>query len=917
MKAITGFVDHDTGKLLILHRGEDAILKARVSAASYATFHRKNDLGANHLQSLRRSPYVKGYSEVDDGQFIRVEWKDYESRKSAVDPEGWFAKNNIEVFEGDVHPIRRFFCDNPEIEIAEPRKAYLDIETDSRVPFSRKEEMRVLSYAIVTDDGKEIVDCLGDETDHCERLLLERLWTYLEAYDQVIAWNGDRFDFEVIKERTKRVRARHKDFRRWLFLDHLLLFKRMNLNSSDSGEEKQSLKLDDVAMILLGEGKDDFDSSKTYEAWKAGGSQRQAMLKYNLKDTLLLKKIEEKTGYIQLFQTLCDVCKCFGETRSLNPTVQMDGFMLSLGQSKAYRFPTKHYGEVQDQYAGAFVLPPTVQGIVKNVHVGDFKSLYPSIIITWNMSPETKGPKIYTGKGEKCPEGHCACPSTGATFTTAKEGILPHALKQLIKLRKVWAEKRANLPPGTKEAKEAERRSTAYKVAANSFYGVVGSPFSRYYDRDIAEGITQTGAYLIKQTMKFAETQGMQAIYGDTDSVFITGVSEDSFRRFVDRCNKEVYPAITRGCIDNTICLDCEKGFRRIVFTSAKRYAGQYAYYKNAKASEDSEPEIKGLEYKRGDIPRLARRFQKRIIDLICKDGIEDPIYFIEMIARVKEWVFTTILSLKDVQISKALSKPLDEYETKQKKDGTQTADLSHISVAKTLLARGQDVGQGTRIFYVVTDASQSPATVIPAEDYTGECDRAYLWEKLIYPPTMRFLQCAFPAKSPDFEILAKVRPSKKIKPVPPEQISLFNDPKPIRVQSSAPFEAPMKPVDFQKGDTIKVMRTPDRTYRIALDVSHISTSAEWMTDELQKKVQELSAILQKSPGKRPVEIDLKLPGDQSILALPLKVSVTPGLMLEVDAWVKSFTKPGFATETTALEVQARFDGLIRKVCNE
>lgn len=1114
----------------------------KIVDSPFVSYVKTSDLTPAIKAALAASAFVKGTKA--EGSYTRIDWLSYEARKSGVDHEGYLGKLNVPSLEGDVHPIRRLFSDNPDLHVAKPKRLFLDIETDSRVSFSHKEDMRVLCWACVDETGKEFTGMLEEFSDDSEHEILSSFWTLCEDYDQLIAWNGDRFDFELLKERAKRVGVHVRDFRRWLYLDHLVLFKRQNMNSSDSGEEKQSYKLDDIANAVLKKGKlEDFDSSKTYDYWARGGEDRAKLLKYNLRDTHLLREIEDKTGYIALFQALCEVCKCFPDTRSLNPTVQMDGFMLSLGVEVGYHFPTRYFEDfTPDKYPGAYVQEPSLQGIGKDVHVGDFKSLYPSIIITWNMSPETKGLKIYTSRGEKVNSGWCVAPTTGWCFRTDKTGILPTALKTLIKLRKVWADKRASLPPGTPEAKEAERRSTAYKVAANSFYGVVGSQYSRFYDRDIAESITQTGAYLIKQTMKAAELKGWRSIYGDTDSVFIMGVDEQTFRAFVDNCNKTLYPKIAANCIENTICLDCEKGFARLVFTSAKRYCntgeapiwmgdytfkqikdvqigdtvigwvrgrhgeavtkrtltksvvvgtgnresevvkvtmksgrvirctpdhlwlnyrsrntsefgppkvgrklahvidqtpelseadkieaswlggifdgegslcssglgqiviaqsrkvnpevcdrieaaltrlgfsyhpgvekacpdmlryslhqskqirlnfvnwcnpakrakiekailksrfgeedeivsiepdgyeevyslttttgnyiawgyaskncGFYSYYKNAKAKADSEPEIKGLEYKRGDTPKLARTLQKRIIDMICKEAFEDAEIFIALIKKSRDWVMNTPLDKRLVQLSKSISKPLDEYVNKEKNDGSKAEDLTHVKIAKLLKERGQDITQGSRVFYVVTDASCSPMKAIPADDYQGECDKYYLWEKLIYPPSMRLLCAAFPAYAPVFESLAKVRPSKRVK-VADEQLGLGMFDTPPANEAEAPLtpsfdpSSPLPPAQPTKLSLIK--SSPNEAgsslavagNKLAQPLKVLVTQRTASTfKDARAIMQALGQLLSDSPGKRPVSLEIEAgQGTSVVLLLPHKVSVTPGLLAKI-----------------------------------
>jgi DNA polymerase elongation subunit (family B) len=637
------------------------------------------------------------------------------------------------------------------IRPARPRIIYIDIETDSRVPFSKKEEMRILSWVTVDENNNVESALLKSNTDKSECVLIEKLWKVLDNYDLVVAWNGDRFDFPVIQARSIHVGMNRNpdwNWKRWLWLDHLEIFRRMNTMVAESGEEKQSFALENIAQAILGEGKDDFDSSKTWESWFAGGKERQRLLKYNIKDTKLLKMIEDKTGYIELLLTLGEACGTFSNTRGASPTVQVESFFQRLATGINHKFPSvlKFGKEKGDQYKGAFVMEPTGVGIVKGVHVADFSSLYPSIIKTWNMSPETIVRKEY----ETIPEYRCYSPLTKIYFDQENQGILPKAIDELLILRAKWNMKKAQATPGTDEWKDADRRSTAYKIAANSFYGVIGTPVSRFFDRDVAESVTQCGAWLIKKTIEEAEYKGMDVIYGDTDSIFVSNATRQEFEEFVEYCNVQMYPVILAdmGCIENNINLAYEKEFERIVFTAAKKYAGRYAHYKGTKATEESKPEIKGLEYKRGDSIRLARDLQSQVVDMLVgpkNGGIEDPDQYIDLLDK---WICRVIndpVELEDIVISKRLSKDVDKYNRKLKKDGTFARQLPHIEMARILKERGLDVNEGAKIDYVIVDGSTSPKTVIPAQDWTGETNRYPIWDSLVYPPTFRLLSAAFP----------------------------------------------------------------------------------------------------------------------------------------------------------------------------
>lgn len=810
-EAITNaYLSDDDATIALLSRNADGRRVVRHVPAEWIAYFKTSELDANCVRELKaNNACVRSFRR--EGDWVRVGFANRGSRDFYVqDRSSIFLQLGVPIYEGDVSPILRYVVDN-NIPIARPRHVHLDIETDSRCTFvqAKNGEARVLSWTLTDEQARVQMGCLKEDTDRAERELLVALWSALEPYDRVGAWSGDDFDFEVIWQRST-LRGCKYAVDHWLWIDYLELFRRMNLNASESGEEKQSMKLQSIAQAVTGQGKEITPpevierfgnkalGALTWQLWEAGGKWRDILCMYNMQDVELLRLIEKETGYLALFDTLCEVCHIFGDSRSINPTHQMDGFMLRLGLDSGYHFPTKRYRESIEKFKGAFVMDPETRGIEHNVHVCDFASLYPSVILSWNMSPDTKC------QADPYDPNQCQSP-TGVCFRTDVVGILPTALKELLKMRKYWSEKMASLPPGTQEWQEAKRLSNAYKVAANSFYGIVGSPFSRFFDPRIAESVTQASAWLLLQTIEAGKQKGMKAVYGDTDSVFVKGVSRLQFQAFVDWANVELYPKLLRekGCKENFIKLAYEKAFNVLVMVSAKRYIGNYRHFKGTTncvegcngsvslktfkcdggknpcgrtfteetlAAPRGRPEIKGLEYKRGDALLLARNMQAHLIDLLCgglnvdpkvKGPTEELIHFHEVLLAVRKHVLEEPLAIDEIRLAKAISKPIKEYVNKIKKDGTPAADLAHVHIAKMLKARGADVSEGTRVEYIVTDGDCSPMKVIPADDYTGtEADRFYLWEKLVFPPSLRLLEAAFPQEN--WQEWLKVRPAKE-----------------------------------------------------------------------------------------------------------------------------------------------------------
>jgi DNA polymerase elongation subunit (family B) len=676
------------------------------------------------------------------------------------------------------------------VQVGRPRRVYLDVEAYLPGGMARFDRGRLLCASIVDDADAEVATViLRDDTDLGERLLLEELVAAIDPYDQVLAWNGDRFDFEFLRARAEAC-GFAVEWRRWLLLDHMELCRRMNVSASKSGEEKQSMALASWAAAVLKEEKKVDLSEGTHVAWRmwsAGGEERRRLAAYCRDDAGKMARIEEKTGFVELHQSICEAAGVLPSSRTIGPLQIVESFVMRLGRERGMRFPS-FFGyeggarrsdgtEARDGklFEGAFVLKPTRLGIIEGVHVCDFSRLYPSIAQTWNLSPETlykrAGDEAAVdghrySKGDPPPKGVCAVPGSGHWFRVEPRGLLPFVFDEMLRQRAVSDDRKKAATPGSEEWNEADKQSTAYKNMTNAAFGIMGSRWSRLFRVEVAESMTLCGQVLIQRVISEGEKEGIDTFAGDTDSSFAAGVLAHQYRSFVARMNRDVLPEIARshGAAECRLSLAYEKAFDRVVYTSAKHYAGRIDHYKGTPAGEESQPEIKGLEFKRGDVSRLARAMQAEVLDLLLGGGVlEDPErgigkktlrrtacesrpdVFLKVVERWRDRIINRDLKLSEIIVSKRLSKEPEHYKRPRRKDGSLGAPPPQVRAAFMARERGRDVGAGVRVEYVVADAREK--VLVLAEDYDGmNVDRAHLWENLVYPATMRVLQACFPA---------------------------------------------------------------------------------------------------------------------------------------------------------------------------
>jgi len=240
---------------------------------------------------LRSSKYVLSVQEGVPGEhpgetWVRVRVRDRDAllalcaapSAGAVDapPDagGFLPRVGVVTFEADLHPVKRWMLEE-RVPVGHPVRYYLDTEGYLPDGVLRFDTGRLLCWSLVDQDDVEVArGMLREDSGESEKTLLAELVVALDGCDQVAAWNGDRFDFDLLRVRAERV-GLNVEWRRWLRLDHLAAFRRANVSASKSGEEKQSYALAAVSAVVLGEEKKVDLAEGTHLAWKmwqAGGA---------------------------------------------------------------------------------------------------------------------------------------------------------------------------------------------------------------------------------------------------------------------------------------------------------------------------------------------------------------------------------------------------------------------------------------------------------------------------------------------------------------------------------------------------------------------------------------------------------------------------------------------------------------------
>ena len=530
------------------------------------------------------------------------------------------------------------------------------------------------------------------ETVKNEKELLEKFVEVIQKYnpDYITGYFTDGFDFPYIK-----LRADELDVKMDLGIDKSLLIIKKEKTGFTSAKIKgiphldmykfvsrimggglriDTFNLNTVAREILGEKKLDFDLGDISEVWDSGDIKELA--EYNLRDSdlayklcrELLPNLNELSKLVGM--PIYDVCRAtYGSLVENYLIKKAKDYNEIIPNRPKYDAITERRNET---YEGAFVMEPK-PGFYDKIVVYDFKSIYPSIIVTKNISPSS----LNSSKGNKTPEVEIKGKKRHYYFDT-KETFIPKVVKELIL-------KRNDIKKQLKEKKDSalSGRSYALKTVANAIYGYLGFFGSRYHSMECAASITAWARYYIQDVIKKAQKEKFEVIYSDTDSIaiFMNKKTKKESLDFLEKVNKNL-PGIME--------LELENFYDYGLFVSKKGEESSGAKKKYALIDSKGEIKIIGFETVRGDWSLIARETQKKVIEIILKENSFEKAlnYARKVIKELNEGR----VDMKKLIIRNQLKMDLEKY----KQIGP------HVAVAKQMRERGVNIREGSMINYIV-----------------------------------------------------------------------------------------------------------------------------------------------------------------------------------------------------------------------
>ena len=571
-----------------------------------------------------------------------------------------------------------------------------------------------------SDDDEEILT--GKERD-----ILLKFVKFIKDYDPdiIVGYNQDGFDWPYIKKRSEKWKIPldiGRDGSNLTFRGgRPKIAGRLNIDLYDIamriGEIKIK-KLENVAEYL-GTKIDiaEIEAKDIYRYWSA--NEKNKVLTYARQDvinTYLIAK-ELLPMHFELSKMIrlpTDDIARMGRGRQVD--------WLLLGEAKKLNEIAPNPPEVAESYEGAFVLEPK-RGLHENVVCLDFASMYPSIMVTFNISPDTVG----------CENDCYVAPEVGHKFRKTPDGFFKRILLTLIIKRKKIKKEMKGIDYVDPRHKLLDIKQQTLKVLTNSFYGYMGWNIARWYCRQCAEATTAWGRHFIKRSVEIAKNLGFQVLYGDTDSIFITKSSLG-----INELKREVERLINRLSIELPIQIEVDEFYSSIFFVEKKRYAG---------LSEDGRLIVRGLEVRRGDWCELAKKIQKVVIELILKE--KDPDKAAEYVKKTISNIRSGNVNLEDIVIYKGLTKKPSKYESMQ----------AHVKAALKAKELGIVYPVGSKVGFIVTKGTGNvgdrayPIDLV--EDFDGEnfkirsksgfelkkLDKDYYIDNQVIPSVLRILE--------------------------------------------------------------------------------------------------------------------------------------------------------------------------------
>ena len=674
---------------------------------NYIALRGVNDRGESFKEKLNYEPTLF----VESHKPQNPQWKTLDNRNVA--PVKWGSmkesRQAMKEYGGNVFGFDQFqysfISDNyrgmVDYDLDKIKIGYIDIETSSEHGFpdvrNATEEVLAISYrcgksfrtygcqGYEPSEGVLFVPCTSEE-----HLLLEFVNDWSMNYPDIITgWNSRFFDIPYLVNRIVKILGQkmanklspwgwYKENEINLFGNRKQqIFDLVGISSIDYMDvykkftyvNRESYSLNHIAYTELGEKKLDYSEySSLHELYK---TNFQKFVDYNVRDVVLLERLEEKLKLLEMIISLAYMAKCnFNDVFS--PVKMWDCIIFNHLKDQQIVVPPKRHETKTEAYEGAYVKDPQI-GRHKWVASFDLNSLYPHLIMQYNISPETLvGMHTESGLVDALldkefdvaflKEKNLTMTPNGSLYTRKKQGFLPALMEKMytdrVKYKNLLlTEQKKGKAADTNKLAQYHNMQINLKIALNSAYGALGNQWFRFYDVRNAEAVSVAGQLSIRWAEravnqylnKILETENDDYVLAsDTDSLYVTldslvqkvGLTDtDKIIEFMDKvCEGKIQNVIDKcygEMAEYVNAFEQKMVMKREVLAEVGIWTGKKHYILNVHNSEGvqyDEPKLKimGIEAIKSSTPEPCRNALKEAFKIMMNGTEDDVINYIE-----------------------------------------------------------------------------------------------------------------------------------------------------------------------------------------------------------------------------------------------------------------------------------------------
>ena len=684
---------------------------------------------------LRVRDMIKNYPFVEELHEYNIPY----TKRYLID-KALIPYQNVEISLNEKNEIVKI--KNVEGDVPALRIGAFDLESYAPKKFPQMGKEPVISLSIASPSGNRVFLPVSYAHENVisgknEGEMFKHFSDYckLADLDVICTYNGDLFDFPYLDARSKIINVQldygngavqiigkgNETIARLHGIQHVDIYQLMRLLARFQIFKSPKMDLGSVMQAIFGEGEKIINYKQINEIWETKKNMH-LLVQYNLNDSIYTLRLANE--FMPLLLELSKLVRLpLFEVNRASSSQLVETLLTHEAFSREEIIPNPPNDQQvmhrnQNPIEGGFVKEP-VTGLHENISVLDFRSMYPSIMISHNISPDT-----LDCAHEACKKGKNVAP-TGHWFCTKNKGLFTGVLERVLDARIAVQEQMDALPKKDPRFAALKARKQALKIVLNSFFGTLAFPRFRWYTRESARAITAFARKYIQETLELAEKEGYTPIYADTDSAFLLDPKkrgEEAILKLVDKINKH---------LPGRMEIEFEGLYQRGLFVTKKDKKDATAAKKRyALADKNGELTIVGFEYVRRDWSPIARHTQKKVLEEVLAKG--NPAVALKIVQDAIQKLRAGKVPKKELVVLTQLQRRPDKYVTIS----------PHAAAAQKAIKRGKEIEVGAMLGFIITQKGKTISEKAELEEYVseGDYDADYYIHHQLIPAVIRIL---------------------------------------------------------------------------------------------------------------------------------------------------------------------------------